>query len=57
MSEAKSKRENSQEMPVGINQPLYQSDIAATDLISDAVEEMMDEIEEEFTDHEQENNQ
>ncbi|GAA4852878.1 hypothetical protein GCM10023310_34840 [Paenibacillus vulneris] len=57
MSEAKSKRENSQEMPVGINQPLYQSDIAATDLISDAVEEMMDEIEEEFTDHEQENHQ
>ncbi|WP_156043450.1 hypothetical protein [Paenibacillus sp. UNC451MF] len=41
-------------MPAGINAPLYQPDIAATDMISDTVEEMMDEIEEEFVDHKKE---
>ncbi|WP_282942090.1 hypothetical protein [Paenibacillus sp. RC67] len=45
------KNKENNEMPVGINAPLYQHDIASTDLISDAVEEMMDEIEEEFVDH------
>lgn len=52
MAENKDVHKENHEMPVGINEPLHQSEIAATDLISDAVEEMMDGIEDEFVDHE-----